>query len=267
MDQEALVDLALEDGARLDVELRRRGIALDTPIAAYDLSIEQWALLFGIPPQLSRRHVYEEMQSAISTLGLTLSLDQMVLVKNSDPGLRELKSVVPADQGRAWQSQSPPVEVGGRSFTLARSIRPGTLQYEDAVGEAFRSLLSADTSFQRGDSGLWPLRHHALEGRVRRRGPGIDFVATWDERVLLIEAKATRRPLAVSQVLSAFGQLSYYQRELEHSRTVALILVSMAGFTDAVKAEFENFADFLLVSWSIGQDREVIAEAIARLAQ
>jgi hypothetical protein len=105
MDQEALVDLALEDGARLDFELRRRGIALDTPIAAYDLSIEQWALLFGIPPQLSRRHVYEEMQSAISTLGLTLSLDQIVLVKNSDPGLRELKSAVPAVQGRAWQSQ------------------------------------------------------------------------------------------------------------------------------------------------------------------
>ncbi|WP_181778878.1 hypothetical protein [Pseudonocardia pini] len=266
MDQEALVESALEDGARLDVELNRRGIMLEAPIVAYDLDAGRWALLFGFSARLSRRQIYEQAQNAIQTLGLRLELDHIVLVKDSDPGIKELRELAGSVRRASWESSTPSVEIAGRQFSSPQVVRVSPLQFEEAVGQALRSVLPSGFRLQRGYEFLPPVSDADMMVRRPRRVIEVDYVAVTDGAIVLVEAKASRKPLLSERVLSALGQLTYFRHELGGGQPVSLVLVSMSDFSGAVRREFEGIEGFVLVAWSVGQDRSVLAEAVARAA-
>lgn len=265
MDQEALVDALVEDGFLLDREIRRRGIQLDTPIAALDTDTGAWALVFGIPDQTSRRIAYNGMQDAIKALSLRLSLDQIVLVKATDPGLRELRSMsTPANGGSAWHSGPPSVEAAGRTFASPRALRPSPQNYESAVGEAIRSTLPPNTVFRAQRDAAERLSGTILPGH-RLPAFDVDLLLETAGNVVLVEAKANHRPLGSHQVLSSFGKLSLFQRSAPAGQQFSMAVVAMAGFSDTAMSIFQRSTDFALITWALGEDPHVIRDALARL--
>jgi hypothetical protein len=264
MDQEALVDQALEDGARLDIELSRRGFALSSPIAAYDLNADQWTLLFAFPARMSRRQIYEQAQAAIARLDLRLDLDHIVLVKDVDPGMQELADLAVSFRRPNLESATPSIEVAGRLFSNPQIIRISPFQFEEAVWQVLGSVLSSRFELRRDNDFTSSTPEFEPISRQSRRLVHVDFAAITDDSVVLIEAKAARKPLLSDKVLSALGRLTYYRHALGHSRRVSLVLVSMADFSQAMKREFETFEGFVLTTWTPGQDRAIIADAVAR---
>ncbi|QKV74240.1 hypothetical protein [Amycolatopsis sp. Hca4] len=264
MDQEALVDRALEDGARLDIELRRQGFALDSPIAAYDLNANQWILLFGFPGRMSRRQVYEQIQVAIANLDLGLDLDHIFLVKDGDPGMQELADLAIGSRRSSWEHPTPSIEVAGRLFSNPQIIRISPAQFEEATWQALSSALPNEFRLTRGDNFSWPTRELDSPVQKSRRLVNVDFAATIEDRVVLIEVKAPRRPLSSKEVLSALGQLTYYRHEIGHNVAVSLVLISMTDFSQAVRREFAGFEGFVLTTWMMGQDGAILADAVEK---
>jgi hypothetical protein len=264
MDQEALVEELLDEGTRLDFALRRSDAVLESPVVALDVNAAQWAMIFGVPDRLSRRHVYELLQQLIVRLGLRISLDQIVLVKASDPGLRELRSLGPARARQGWPSDLTPVDVGGRLFVDARSARPSFAHFEDAVEEAIRSFYRDDALIERG-GGSWLNQVANEQVGAGARAIEADLVIQTPGEIILVEAKAYRKPVGVQQVMAAFGRLSFYQRMRGQGIRIGMIVVSMSGFTSAAISYFAAFRDIALVSWSIGDEPIELADAFARI--
>jgi len=87
----------------------------------------------------------------------------------------------------------------------------------------------------------------------------VDFAVEYEGMLMLVETKASLRPLASGVVFSAFGALSLAQRAI--SNRVSMVLVSMTGFSDRVEAAFAGIEEFSLISWQVHEGPEPLRVA------
>jgi hypothetical protein len=269
MDEEALVEALVAEGSRLESAFRKEtGHSWITPpITAFDVELRQWQILFPLPNTMSRISAYDQLQEIIRVLGLNLTIDQIVLVKAADRGLRELRGSVSA-YGAHHTGRQPPVEVAGRLFVDPRILSVDPRTFEHQVLKALRRILpdaevmnDQDLNHRRKRGKLDLLRHDFLFHNPARP----DITVFFDDSVLLVEAKAARRPLSISAVVASLGLLTYTTRKWQEVRVAGMILVSASGFTSLTEAEFGLFQDFKLVSWDDDEGEMLLADAAHQL--
>ncbi|MEV4545251.1 hypothetical protein [Micromonospora echinaurantiaca] len=269
MDEEALVEALVADGSRLESAFRKEtGQSWTTPpITAFDVELGQWQILFPLPGSMSRISAYDLLQKIIRTLGLNLTIDQIVLVKAADRGLRELRGSV-STYGPRHIGRQPPVEVAGRLFADPRILSVDPRTFEQQVSKALRRVLPGaqvmderELNQRRKREKMDRLRHNWLFHNPARP----DITVFSGNSVLLVEAKAPRRPLPASAVMASLGLLMYATRKWQEVRVAGMILVSALGFTSQVEAEFGLFEDFKLVSWDDEEGEILLGDAAHQL--
>lgn len=253
MDEEALVETLVSEGARLDAWLRTngRGAATTPPVVAFDVEMGEWQVLFALPPNESRLHAYDRLQEAIHHLGLMLTIDRVVMVKPSDPGLQELLSGAPAF-GTHPSKHHTPVEVAGRFFVDPRTVWIDPRTFERQVFESLQRIAPQDSRVLR-DTELRMERRRSRDfygTGTEPLPPNLppDMALVSDEVTILVEAKSTRRPLSLNQALNSLGLLAYAQRTGWGRHLGGLILVSAAGFTAQCEAALGHIEDIALVN-------------------
>jgi hypothetical protein len=228
---------------------------------ARDVDLDEWNLLIPLPNEASRLNFYEFLQARLRSLDLTLPLDRIVLVKENDPGLRELRSISTSVFARE-SSRATPVEVAGRYFTNPVRVQIEQQLFEQQVASALRAALPWVEQFNPRES--WGTDSgHSWRREVVLPLP-VDEAFRYRDKVILVEAKASRRPLAHSTVLAAFGALSFLQRIT--SEPVCMALVSATGFSDQAYQAFGEFRDLALVSWRVSQGPRPLLDAVDRLS-
>lgn len=260
MDEEALVETLVTEGALLESALQTEAqLPGASAIVARDDELDEWHLLLPVPREYSRLHFYETLQELLERLDLTLPLDRIVLVKDTDPGLRELRGVsAPYFSYRSWRTA--PIEVGGRHFSDSLRVRIEPRVFEQQVATAIASALP-DAEFLSDRD----MRTLGLASGTREMPLPVDFALSYRGELILVEVKTSRRPITQTPTLAAFGALCYMQRVTR--QTVRLAFISMTGFSDRVEHAFGDFPDIALVSWQFHQDPELLGEAVQRLAR
>lgn len=258
MDDEALVETIVSDGAQLEARLQRDlRLPGGSTIAARDVEANDWNLLVVLPKDLSRLHFYEVLQDYLQNLELSVPLDRIVLVKETDPGLRELRgAAAPWMSHRSWATA--PIEVAGRLFADPLRVRIEPRVFEDQVAAAIQAGLEAVEIVAPRDVqrlGWDDLAHRGLPVIV-------DFVLRYQDSLVMIETKVSRRPLTHTPVLAALGQLAYAQRVTR--QPVRLALVSMSGFSDRIEEALDVFPDVALLTWQPHDGSLALASSLKR---
>lgn len=259
MDEEALVEALVSEGAQLEAALRSENKFSGASIVARDVELNEWKLLIPLPRGSSRLGYYEFLQGYVSRLDLDLALDRIMLVRDNDPGLRELRGATSrAYMHRSWQTV--PIEVAGRSFADPLTVRIEPRVFEQQVMDALKEVLPG---FEvRPSRDLKWLGNFDLA--ARNIPLPVDLALIYRELPILIEIKASRCPLGLTPVLTAYGALTYVQRVLD--RPARMAIISISGYSDRVVQAFEGLPDIALVAWQPHQGAHALAASIEHLA-
>lgn len=221
-------------------------------VIALDASLGEWQILLPLPEGMSRLKVYGALQEIIKDLELSLTVDRIVLVKQDDPGLRELRDNSLPYVRHLGIGQDP-IDVAGRLFVEPREMRVDPRFFERQIFDLLQSGLSGDvhvmTGLEASRASVAEFAPESASLRASRAMRYADIVVFGRGAIILVETKSARYPVPMSVVLSGFGLLAYIQRVLYTHSTVSMIFVSASGFTPQAERDLSGLNDFHLVSW------------------
>ena len=249
MGQAVLVGADVEDGGRLVGELQDRGVPVTAAVWAYNSNLEEWRLVIATPTPSSSppSKLYKQVQDILARLDLQLPLSRIMLIRDDDPAVRNLQAVVESDRRDEATVAIHEFELAGRPMSQGRAYRAEVLQYEKQLFDALQRYQPADMI----------LRH---ANRIGWHDVGVDFVMDDGTRLIGIEAKARRRPLALDDVHRAAG--TYEDLRATWPRLVALLLVSRSGFSPRAESWQTRHEFPMLVTWATRDDDPALHRAL-----
>lgn len=255
MDEEALVDRLIAEGSRLEYGLVRRFPAMkpSKALVALDVNLQEWQILLPIPEGASRLKLYNGIQEIIQELELSLTVNRIVLVKASDPGLQELRGNSSSPYAHHGGINQDPIDVAGRLFASPRELRVDPRLFEKQIFELLRSGLDGYAHVMTGQEAarVGGLEFGAQDASLHetRILNYVDILVLGQSSLLLVEAKAARHPIPMSGVLGGLGLLSFFQRLPNLHSAINMIFISASGFTAQVERDLGHFHDFHLATW------------------
>lgn len=255
MDEEVLVTALVEDGARLAVDLQKQGRLPRLPVWAFDDGASAWMLLIPFRETDSRRDLYGDIQRLLRKYSESqIALDQIVLVRESDPGFVELAAAARRNYLSSVQRDLS-IEVNGRTYSDARAYEGSPNFFEQQIERVVRDALPEGAVLHHGRS--------VDRAEFKSIDPP-DLVLATGGITTLIEVKATQRPVGMSSALQALGLLAHARPQMP-GRRVEMMLVSLSGFTPGVESEMRFHSSLLLIDWR-KDGRAVLTRHIEALA-
>jgi hypothetical protein len=240
----------LADGARLIQELEQASFPISAAFWAYDALLETWRLIIAAPRGAIESLVaaYGIIQSIISEKDLGVTLDRISLIPDDDVKLGNLQALARSDAQDVVEVSVGRTEIAGRVLDDIHLYKNDALRYELDVIRALQRV-------QPSDAVMRTYRNSDLP-------PGLQADALLDdgERLVFVEIKAYRRPLATRDVFQVEGMLHAYERNF--GRYVAAMIVSRSGFTPSA-VEAAQSPRMVLVQWTGSEDDEKLRDALA----
>ena len=251
MDEETLVDGILAQAAQLVSGLRKRGISVSPPFCGFDSQTGRWVILMGISAEVSRRESYEAVQKVIKAIDLSISLDQIALLRDQDSQMAELREAANVSffQGRTLPQ---PLEVGDMVITELRSIQDHRIQFEQIVEESLQLFFSGDAKILKGLEVFELFRPDLL----------VDF----DSIRIIVEVTGLNNPVRADRIMVMLGKLWIAQQNHQPTK---LLVVSGSGYPIGAFRKFQDYRDVELVEWNgrDGKGRHDFLRALTLLSE
>jgi hypothetical protein len=213
-------------------------------------------LILALPRELSRLNVYAFVQEQLELFGLSLPLDSIVIVRDDEPGLRELLDLagsVPTGTVRDGAG----IEFAGRVYSDPRRVRLTGRVYERAVGTMLAGLpgiiLEEADQWQESLSVPW---HVPISLRP-------DFVVRGQANRLVVEAKIFSQKNLNNRFVESLGKVAYWERRL-NSR-LGLLIITNEAIPSNARALYSGLIGAEMVAWAPGNAPVEVVEALDRL--
>jgi hypothetical protein len=151
VDSSALVSVEdLDKGARLAEGLIARDFPISAAFWAYAESADTWRLVIATPllARTSRTQVYGIVQRALAELDLDIPLGRITLVRDDDPSIANLRSLVESEGSDRLAISFHHGDIAGEWVDVGFAYKTNALDYERQVGAALRRVLPEDVTIE-----------------------------------------------------------------------------------------------------------------------
>lgn len=257
MGEAALVRQDAHEGALLVEQLDASGFRLTAAFWAHDAALDIWRLVLAAPrlSAPSPRAAYSLIQTAINELDLSISLDRVTFVPDTEPLIGTLRDFAAAASSDIIEVPLPGADIAGAPVDIAYAYSVEALLYE-------KDLLAALQRNQPNDAIL-----RRAERELPNNGFDFDFLMGNSLRAVLIVAKALPRKLSDKDTQRIIA--NYRDIVIQYARTT-LLIVSKTGFVSDLDYASSSYGDFhqayiALVKWAGMEDDVQLRASLARL--
>lgn len=233
MGEAPLVSQDAREGASLVQQLDEGDLPLTAAFWAHDTGLDVWRLVLAVSKfrATSPRAAYALVQRAITDLDLSIPLNRITIVSDTDPLIGTLREYATHAFRDLVEVPLAGADIGGAPVDIGYVYSVEAVRYEKDLFAALQRCQPEEAVLRRADQ----------MGAFDRFG--FDFVVDNGVRTLLIVAKAPPRRLTLRDVTPIVRN---YEEQAGRYLRRALMIISKTGFAfdyRQMQSEFTSFDD------------------------
>jgi hypothetical protein len=255
MGEATLVIRDAREGALLVERFDSSDLRLTAAFWVHDAGLNVWRLVLAAPRHIapSPRAAYALIQETINELDLSLALDRVTFIADSDPLVGMIKEFAAISSNDVVEIPLAGADIAGVPVDTAYAYRVESIRFEKDILTALRRVQPDGTVLRRA------------ENELPNGGFNFDLAINKGFRMVLVIAKALPRKINSKDVQRI---VAGYEERAGRSEYVAVMIISKTGFASGTSLipspKGVRLMEVMLVEWAGVQDD---AELRTRLTQ
>jgi hypothetical protein len=244
------------ESVRLVGYLEAHGSPITTAILAHDTDLDLWSLLLAVPRSStqSKAALYTEVQTAITEMGLSLSLSRITRILDTEPLVGILRKLVEDSFSNVAEIPLGGSELAGATVDTVFAFNVSAIRYEGAVLSALLRVRPPDTVLHRSAS------------LSLTDGFDFDFILDGGALTAIIETRSIRRPLIDKDI----QRVSVVKEDVIDYPHASLVIIAKNGFSQSAYHWVSNnsqklgrLRQIILVKWDGEDDDQALLAALS----